>query len=129
MGIGAAESSGSGWGYPEAWGVWSEGNKARILIPLKEHLVPKTLNFRIQPYVSSNVKGQIVDIYINKIYSGNYYLHEGKTYDINVNIPQNVKSNFLLVEFYLPDAISPNKAGDGEDRRKLGIGLLSARLN
>jgi hypothetical protein len=48
VGIGSTFQLGWGWGYPEPWGVWSDGDRAKLTLPLPSKSA-NTLEFELIP--------------------------------------------------------------------------------
>ena len=127
IGINNRQNKGWGWAFPEAWGVWSEGEKAKVILPLPEQQA-KILDLAIKAFTSVKHPFQRVEIWLNGALVKNITLSNSDMTQIELPIPQSAIEDFLLVEFKLPDNISPQKLGLGSDVRPLGIGLISAEF-
>ena len=125
VGIGGTFQLGWGWGYPEAWGVWSDGDRAKLTLPLPTER-PSTISLEVIPFLDRQHPRQDFEIKINNKGAGSFSLDD-PTAKI-ITIPLQNYTHFqepLKIEFVLKNPISPNQLGMGSDTRKLGIGLLS----
>ena len=121
------QNKGWGWAFPESWGVWSEGEKAKVILPLPEHPA-KILDLAIKAFTSAKHPFQRVEIWLNGALVKNITLNNSDMTQIELPIPQSLTEDYLIIEFKLPDNISPQKLGLGSDVRPLGIGLISAEF-
>lgn len=129
IGMGKFNENGWGWSYPEEWGTWSEGRKSKILIPLAEKQAPRIIYFKLRGFISDSHKEQNVKIWVNNQYLSNLVIRNKLPMTYSVLIPNDIKSNYLLIEFQLPNAVSPKRLGLGDDVRELGIGLEYLELH
>jgi len=117
----------SGWAYPESWGAWSIADIATVSFP-KPDSNPKSLILEARALVSSKHPQQIVKVMINGQLRTTAVLNKGD--DNKINIPleaTDFTGERLVIEFQLPNLVSPTALDIGKDDRKLAIGLKSAR--
>jgi len=124
LGVGQADKVGWGWSYPESWGVWAEGSKARIVMPLPEGFKPTMFVAEVQTYISSAHPIQEVSIFVNNSPQGVIRLNKS-TEIIEVPLPNNLYKDYVLIEFRFRNTVSPKEIGLGDDIRRLSIGLIS----
>lgn len=120
------ELLGAGWSQPEAWGVWSDGNLARIYIP-KPAQTPKKLFLDLRAFVSPEIPVQDVSIFLNDQFAAEYKFDKGEGNLLPINLPVGTE-NFYKIGFQLKTPARPSDLGLSKDRRLLGIGLVSAKL-
>jgi hypothetical protein len=126
VGIGATPQLGWGWGFPEPWGVWSDGAGAKLdlLLPSPS---PKTLALELIPFINTKHPRQVLEVWINGQKNKSITLQNPAAEILLIDLTSLPKMNTpLQIEFKTPEAISPQNLGLGDDVRKLGIGLISA---
>jgi hypothetical protein len=125
--LGRSPYIGWGWSNPEAWGTWSDGEKARIAMLLPEDKNIQSLSLEVITLVSPTHPYQNIEILVNGIKQQDIRLSSKKIQKITIHASKlHPNDGYLLVEFHFPDRISPKELGQGADERKLGIGLVSA---
>lgn len=118
----------SGWSVAEPWGTWSDGTAARILLPLR--FEPQRLQLEVQPFVTSAMRTQRVEVWLNGRHVQDVVLEAGKT-SLEVGVAPGTAAvldatgRLLQLELRIPDATSPLQAGIGADPRRLGLGLFA----
>ena len=123
--IGEREVSGFGWSGPESWGVWSEGNKATLILPLPTDNVNELI-IKGRAFVSSKHLQQQLRIRINKSYLKPIILQQSSNNIIKIELtPEMMLRNYVSVQFDFKDAISPFALDGVDDHRKLAFGLES----
>ena len=114
---------GRAWPIQEPWGRWSEGNWADLEIPMPD-IKPQSIQLKLRAFVSGALLEQKVEVWMNGAYQTTIILRQFENNVINLVIPKNIQKDALLwLDFYLPNAQSPNALGLGADRRRLGIGI------
>ena len=114
---------GRAWPIQEPWGRWSEGNWADLEIPMPD-IKPQSIQLKLRAFVSGALLEQKVEVRMNGAYQTTIILRQFENNVINLVIPKNIQKDALLwLDFYLPNAQSPNALGLGADRRRLGIGI------
>ena len=118
----------AGWSNPESWGIWSNGSKAQILLPLPLEKVT-LLEIEVSPFISSlNPKQEIV-ISINGQLIGQFFLSKPGISRINIPLSKEIQAAELAqIDLTFPLHTSPKKLGHHNDDRELAIGLISARF-
>lgn len=123
-----------GWNNPENWGVWSQGHHASIEIdprqlPSGENGV--TLRFEMQAFLTQNHLSQHFRVRLNGDSVGDYaVVHPNNHVSVQIKLGHDYleSANKIVIDFDLPDAISPKAAGMNDDTRVLGVGLISATV-
>ncbi len=111
-----------GWSTPEAWGTWSDGQDAQLLLrvaPGSHALVIEALAFAMPPNLSQRV---IVSINGVEALSTRLTQVQGNRLEIPLSAAQ-IAEEYLNVQLHLPDAVSPKKLGFNDDARVMGLGL------
>jgi len=118
----------SGWSNPEAWGIWSIGSKAQILLPLPLEKI-SSLEIEVSPFISSKNPKQELIISINGKLIGPFFLSKPGTNWINIPLSLEIQAAELVqIDLTFPLRTSPKKLGLYNDERELAIGLISARF-
>jgi len=127
IGIDQRQIKGWGWAYPESWGVWSEGPKVKVVLPIPEGS-PKTLTMDFRAFITTSHPKQTVEVWVDNRPVQTVIFTKDQGNQLIINIPQNNNLGFIAVELRLPDAKSPKDLGMGEDIRPLGVGLVRAEF-
>lgn len=119
----------SGWGVPEADGVWSSGAHADITIDPRElsRVVQGIrLNFEVSGLVTAEHPRQRIQMSVNGMAAGTHeVIYPNGQMQFNVVVPaaDMTSSSEIHITFDLPDAVSPQSIGMNNDMRVLGIQL------
>jgi hypothetical protein len=115
-----------GWGQNEDWGVWSLGQYANLALFMPSGQ-PKTVTLDVRAFINPKHPTQTAYISINGVYQKKVLLGNKERNQIELTIPpSSYGKEWIEIEFAMPQAISPEELGMGNDNRKLGIGLISA---
>jgi hypothetical protein len=128
VGVAAWQIVGWGWSYPEAFGVWSEGDKVKLTIPLPKEQI-NGLELEMRALVSPNYPKQTVEVWVNSQLQKKVILTENQGNKILVDIPPSNNANtpkqdYVTIELRLPNKAKPKDLGLGDDTRELAIGLV-----
>lgn len=123
----------SGWANMESWGIWSDGDEVRVILPATFRIDELVLDLSPFLVIERDVKRQELDVRINGIEYGEIYLSNPGAEQVRIKLSNEASSKaleigYLDLEIGLPNAISPYDLGIGLDARKLAIGLRSIRL-
>jgi hypothetical protein len=125
----------TGWSSPESWGRWTVGRKAIVRMRLDQHLSkPLLLEMELGAFVRPQHTVQRVAVYANNIFLGKqeFSLDRGadKPKRMTLELPINAvrDDGELRLRFETPDAVSPRKLKQGDDKRKLALGFVSLSL-
>ena len=115
-----------GWApYGEAWGTWSEGVSASLLLPVPAGN-PKMVNLTVMAFVNEKHPKQQGDVYINGTLVKHFELKDFASNLIEVPISPSVqKDEFFKLELKIQSPASPKALGMSEDNRLLGVGLVN----
>lgn len=113
----------SGFSSPEADFVWTDKNKAQLLLIFKQN-ISANVKLVLKFYVFNS---QIIRIYANetKILEIKDQVEVFFEYILDSKVFAN---NLLNLKFELPQACSPKSLNMNDDQRKLGIALKQMRL-
>lgn len=121
----------SGWSRPERWGVWADGNRAEIVLPLKSsnHLI----SIEVNAFVHALHPFQRVDVAVNGIKIENLALSNPTGNLIQIDLAEVLNKfhplpPFAVIQFTFKDAVSPFHLGISDDNRLLSIGLISLEI-
>ena len=120
--------SGWGWRYPEDWGVWSNGDKAKLLLPIPIGDV-NNLTLSARALVSKKHPSQKINIMVNGIFIKQITLNKSDENQILIPVtPAFKKQGFLNIEFKFLNPTRPSAIGIGEDDGLITLGLISAEF-
>jgi arabinofuranosyltransferase len=117
-----------GWQGHEDWGTWSNGNSARLALKLSNPEM-KTLQLKLRALVGGSIKCQQLTIEINheKRFSECLSNAENNVIRIPISKLDRIRGDLLVIDFLLPNAVSPKSIGlSSDDERVLAIGLQEA---
>jgi hypothetical protein len=124
VGIGAWPIVGWGWSYPEAFGTWSEGKFAKIVMPLPEGA--KTLTLEMRALISPSHPQQTVGVYVDRQLQQTAVLSKDQGNLIEIVLPPKaVDKDYVTIELRFNNQAKPKDLGLGDDIRDLAIGLVS----
>jgi hypothetical protein len=125
---------GGSWAWPEDWGVWSNGDQAKMILPVpqsdKAGTSPKQIKLNVRAFVSPLHPKQDVEVYIDQMAPQSISLSDPNANSWIINLPPNMAyRKYLELQFRFKNPASPKDVGGvpGDDR-KLGIGLISANF-
>jgi hypothetical protein len=114
----------SGWSYPEAEFIWSDGAQATIQIEAPPARRDLLLHLSMVPFCPPGVAEQIIRISDERrLIALGVVPEPGESAFLVPSSPAADKSLRLFLSF--PNAISPYQAGMSSDHRKLAIALKS----
>lgn len=122
----------NGWSHPESWGVWSDGQKAMIALPVS--LVrPRSILIEAFPLLSSTHTKQNVEILVDGHLAAKLSLTDEGTREFEIQVPESITEDQGLTKpiflvFILPDAARPKDIGINDDTRKLALGLVALTI-
>jgi hypothetical protein len=120
-----------GWApYGEGWGNWTEGEVSSLILPLPSNGKAKELVFNMRAFVIPKHPQQDIAILIN----GEFYKTLSlRRFDGNLlKIPLSkswADENYIKIQFFMFNPASPKSFDINNDKRVLGIGLISAVFN
>ena len=123
---------GGSWAWPESWGVWSNGDQAKIILPVPQSAragaSPKQIELNVRAFVSPLHPKQDVEVFIDQMPPQSIALSDPNSNTWTINLPPNMaEKKYLELQFRFKNPASPKDVGGvpGDDRR-LGMGLISA---
>jgi hypothetical protein len=116
-----------GWApYGEAWGNWSEGTTASMLLPIPAGK-PKSLKLQARAFVHEKHPKLDVEILINGVPQKKVSLTEFESNQIDIPLPASLLGrDYFKLELKILNPASPKALGISEDDRQLGLGAISA---
>jgi len=116
-----------GWApYGEAWGNWSEGGSASMLLPIPAGK-PKSFTLQVRAFVHEKHPRQDVEILINGLLQKKVTLTKFENNQIDIPLPASVMGReYFKLDLKMINPASPRALGIGEDDRQLGVGAISA---
>jgi hypothetical protein len=120
---------GNGWSYLESWGTWSDGQAARVYLPLPKERA-QSLTLHLNSFVTPSHPSQTVRIKVNGSQIADLSLT--KVSDNHLTIPVSSKvllEGYIDIEFeFLNPARPINNTEKNIDKRELAIGIVSAKF-
>lgn len=121
-----------GWSAPEMWGVWSDGDQANLLIPVKPDYA--SIELEVSAFINDTHPFQQVDLYYGDIFIESLQLKKaaGNVIVLNYDILYSDTSKnmpFALLSFKFKNQISPLALGINADSRRLALGLVSVTIH
>jgi hypothetical protein len=123
---------GGSWAWPESWGVWSNGDQAKLILPIpqsvKSGTSPKHIKLNVRAFVSALHPKQDVEVFIDQMPPQSISLSDANSNTWVINLPPNMADRkYLELQFRFKNPASPKDVGGvpGDDRR-LGMGLISS---
>ena len=118
---------GGDWSWPEDWGVWSNGDQAKMILPIPEGGKAKQLKLNVRAFITKLHPKQEVEVLINGMPPQSITLTNAESNIWVINLPPNTgASKYMELQFQFKNPASPKDVGGvpGDDRR-LGMGLIS----
>ncbi len=124
---------GNGWSAPEAWGVWSDGPRAELSLPVDPRgRMELGLACEVGAFVPLDRSEQRVEVWINGVSSAVWQLEATPGWRELRVPPQALQpagaTLWLSVRFEIASPSSPKARGDSDDARQLGLALRRLKL-
>lgn len=119
---------GTGWSGPEAWGTWSDGRSAFVVIHLAEPpQADLALVIKGSAYLGPGHSSQDVSVSVNQQPAVRWRYQAGAEPVQTVQVPRRAvaKDGRLVIRFDFSNPASPASVGASIDPRLLGLGLES----
>jgi len=128
--VGVQDQIDLGWAYPEDFGVWLAGERAKMTLLLPANADPKELTLNLRALIGPGHPFQELEIYADGVlrYRGKLDLVENNRITIGLT-QQERDNNFMSLEFVPLSRMQPKQLGVGQDTRQLSVGLVSARFD
>ena len=120
-----------GFSHSESWGRWTQSGRALLALKGLPTDGPLTLKLTAIGYVNDKLERQRVEILANGQPIGKWLVTNRQAHVQELTIGANLldESGKLVLEFKLPDAISPRSLVGGDDIRPLGIGFVELTID
>lgn len=127
---GSPQVAQDGWGGREAWGMWSDGARCSIGIPIMRLGTKRDLiaHFDVQAFLQGSERQQRVILRAGDTPLELWQFTHTNAHIRTVRIPANSFGSWLDLSFEIAWPSSPFGQGMTEDKRLLGLGLRSVRL-
>ncbi len=120
-----------GWGRAEQNYTWTDGKRARVVLPVSTPDSPVNLQMRLSGFlVPGKVESQRVRVVVNHQLMAEWVIQTPGLQERSLLIPRELlaSSGEAIIVFETPQAVSPAILGTGDDLRELGIALAWLRL-
>ena len=125
----AGQSRSGSWGPPEAWGSWTTGTTADLVLPIPQ--LPQNdliLTGVVKAYVSGRNPRQEVEVSVNGRVIDRWVFRDGSLQQRKARIPASVLRDYFIKPlirgtFQIKNPVSPAELGLAGDKRPLGLGV------
>lgn len=118
---------GNGWFDAEWWGRWTSGKHANLHYKLAADGEHNVLEFDAHGFIGGNLADQKIEISINGKKADEWEFTAQSPRKIErLELPKELGT--LDLEFFIPNAKSPSKAGVSMDTRTIGLGIEAVCL-
>jgi hypothetical protein len=126
--------AGSGWSIAEPWGTWTEGSNSVVTLKLSD--IPDrdmALSIEAQAFLTDKHPVQDIEVLVNRhpVETLRYAFPAGIDTRV-ITIPKSLiqeRKGRLIIEFKIKNPKSPAEVDLSPDPRRLGLGLVSLRLD
>lgn len=119
----------SGWSKTEGNFAWTEGNSARLALPIPADSGPLTVKMTLRGLIQPPaLVSQPVEVYVNDRKIADWLVAETAAFTAEVPAELTKGAELLNLEFRIPKATSPKTLGMNADTRVLGICAYSIEL-
>lgn len=124
-----------GWSHQEPWGVWSEGTRARLILPIEKAAVgERKLKVEARALVSPSYPKQDFEVRINGVPATTVRLVRFDANRFEVPVPARViealgERGELHIEFRFVNAVRPKDVSINDDARVLALGIEAVTVH
>jgi hypothetical protein len=120
----------SGWHPLEAFGVWSNGPRAELIIPIQKGHKLNHIGLELTPLLASNENPNQIQFTINDKPVSNIYFNKDAMDIVSIKVPKEFQeSSKLKLGILTSNSASPKSLGINGDARTLGVKLISLSLS
>ncbi len=113
-----------GFSAPEPGLRWTQGNFAKLVVPMAENNIPLYIEITANALVTDNHKEQLVRVIVNGNLIETLLFDKPDLITKRVNLPAMVyENNIANILLELPNAVSPKELGANNDERRLSIAI------
>ena len=115
-----------GWGRPEQYITWINGQRARLVLPVTAPTSPVDLKTWLCGFlVPGRVARQRLRVLVNHQFLGEWVLTDALMHEKTLVIPKELLAGRreMVITFETPNAVSPASLGSGSDVRELSVAL------
>jgi hypothetical protein len=117
---------------PEAWGVWSEGDRVALAVSVQSSGSDLVLELSGSGFVNSKCPQQLIKVRVNEMPIGEILYKLDQPEGLRrLLVPAEVAQRDpggLLIDFQCENPMLPKVAGINEDPRKLALALRTLRI-
>jgi len=119
----------TGWSHPEQWGIWSDGPKAGLVLPVRAHLGDDVVITLQCHGFSEKGHKQVVEVWINEVKTATMTFDETRNDDsYSFRVPNAAMTpgerQDLRIVFKIRQPLRPKDLEISDDTRSLGIALV-----
>ena len=118
-----------GWSQQEIWGVWSEGDHARLSLPVYAGEFPAGARIELELTGFAPLEPRQITLVAPEVPPVALRLGS-QPQTVTIEVPSSAlsASKPLGIDFQIPNPVSPRSLGLSQDSRLLGVGLLSVSV-
>ena len=123
---------GEGWSSPEPWGTWTDGDSARLVLPLAARADGRAvLTAEVVPYLSAKFPTLAVDVLYRESVIAQWTFCTAGAVTVMAEIDQELLAgqSRLVIHFRIRNPRSPLESGESADPRALGLSFRSLSLS
>jgi hypothetical protein len=120
----------SGWSHTEQKFTWTEGNSAKLSLPIGKQSGSLNLNVAMAAFTHPpKLPSQPVEVFVNGQKLAEWQVNSNPAgYSVAIPADTIKAGGTLEIEFRTPKAASPKSVGMSEDPRVLGVCVVSLEL-
>lgn len=115
-----------GWAFPEEWGCWTEGPRARMLLRLPDQRPPMLLlRLQARGLIARGHRQQRIQVGIDGVGLACLRVESAEPASFRVRFPAGLLTNRApaVLEFVMFDSVVPARLTGAPDHRRLGLGI------
>lgn len=111
-----------GWSHPEEKFTWTEGNLARLSLPIGSKKSALRLRMMVSALTNPpDLPSQPVEVLANGKQVAQWQVNSPAEFTASIPVEAVKAGRILELEFRMPKAVSPKALGQSDDTRALGI--------
>ncbi|XOZ33091.1 DUF6311 domain-containing protein [Halomonadaceae bacterium KBTZ08] len=123
-----------GWSHPESWGIWTEGELAGLVFPVKDGGRVERIVVEGSPFLGSDLDAQRIGIQVNGVDAAPVTLSDSAGERFTLQLTDGMRqraaeAGAIRVTLVLHDAVSPAALGVNADERRLAFGLEAVTVH
>ena len=121
-----------GFHQPEAWGVWSKGQSAKLMFPVQTNVLPEvsvTVTMLIKIFDGIAGNAPVIQISTNNKAIGYVLFRHLKLNQQEISFTCSTNNESFEIELFVSHSISPFLLNQSDDTRELGFGICALSVS